>query len=173
MTDNSIAMFGLIGAAIGAVPGILGVLIPWLRNRDDVARASRNLELARKEVEFIGSWLKTMSEVCNESEMASLKLQARQRLDQLLVAGDEASAQLQPPPPEAVPAPKRRLGMLSYVYLGFFGFMMFGASIDENDEVSLDYFLQEISSGDGQTALIVFAIPLLFILFRWWRPKPE
>lgn len=172
MTDNSIAMFGLIGASIGAIPGILGVLIPWLRNRDDVARASRNLELARKEVEFIGSWLQTMSEVCSESEMASLKLQARQRLDQLLVAGDEASAQLQPPP-AAAPAPKRRLGTLSYVYLGFFGFMMFGASIDENDEVSLDYFLNEISGGDGQMALIVFAVPLLFIFYRWWRPKAE
>ena len=57
MSEGTIAFFGLIGAAIGAIPGVLGVVIPWLRNRDKNSQAMRELDLAKKEVEFVSAWL--------------------------------------------------------------------------------------------------------------------
>ena len=37
MAESSIAWFGLIGVIVGAVPAMIGAVVPWLRDRDRIA----------------------------------------------------------------------------------------------------------------------------------------
>ena len=168
--EGTIAFFGLIGAAIGAIPGMLGVVVPWLRNRDKTSRAMRDLDLAKKEVEFISAWLDAVAAITDEEERKAAQKDARARLDSVMCASREASDSLVATQIADRQEKRQRKGsILLFAYLGFYLFMLLGASIDENDDVSLAHFVKELGSEDTVAALIVFALPLLFLAWRWHR----
>ncbi len=60
--NDAINLFAALGALLGAITAIITQLIPWLKNRDDMEQDRKKLELAKMEVEFITSWIKTANE---------------------------------------------------------------------------------------------------------------
>ena len=60
--NDAINLFAALGALLGAITAIITQLIPWLKNRDDMEQDRMKLELAKMEVEFITSWIKTANE---------------------------------------------------------------------------------------------------------------
>ena len=162
MSEGTIAFFGLIGAAIGAIPGVLGVVIPWLRNRDKNSQAMRELDLAKKEVEFISAWLEAASSIADEEDRKAIQREARARLDSLMSANRIATQAV-----EAQEKPRRKGSMALLMYLGFFLFMMFGASIDEQNNSSIGKLLSELAA--ETEVFVLFTLPLVFLLWRWHR----
>ena len=168
MSEGTIAFFGLIGAAIGAIPGVLGVVIPWLRNRDKNSQAMRELDLAKKEVEFISAWLEAASSIADEEDRKAIQREARARLDSLMSANKATSESLiATQAVEAQEKPRRKGSMALLMYLGFFLFMMFGASIDEQNNSSIEKLLSELAA--ETEVFVLFTLPLVFLLWRWHR----
>ncbi len=164
---SNIAIFGLIGALIGAVPAVLGVLFTWLKGRDAVSRSLKKMELLRAEVDFISAWTEAVSSVVEHDELNIRKETARTRLDELMQITEkdisENSKELK------IDSVKKRKSLALYIYSGFFSFVIFGSSIDDDDNPSLSYMIDEITSSDGATGIIVIAIPWVFLLIRWYR----
>ena len=50
MSEFNIALLGLLGAVVGAVPVLVGVVGAWFKDRDRIAAEKRTLELAKLEV---------------------------------------------------------------------------------------------------------------------------
>jgi hypothetical protein len=157
MTDPmTTAWLGLISAAVGATPAVFGVVMPWLRDRDRIATERRRLELAKVEVDFIAAWLDAAAKLSGP-DFETMKAEARERLNRLLEP--RAQATLSP----ADHAASRRSRWLSWAFydcLGLYSFMLLGASVDESDNISLAHFFEEFK-GDGLTAIVLFAIPLV------------
>ncbi|MEH6651515.1 MAG: hypothetical protein V7707_15925 [Motiliproteus sp.] len=166
-TSITIAMFGLVGALLGAVPGILGVFFTWLRNRDSVQRSLKKVELAQAEVELIGSWLTVVSKLDDDDFLQQKQQTARDRLDGLMASID---AQLERDVVDTVAQrkPQRSLGF--YIYSGFFFAMLLGTAVDDNDDFSWDYFAAAIVGEDG-FILLLFALPWLYLLVKHIRAR--
>jgi hypothetical protein len=177
MSDVSIALLGLIGAAMGAVPGILGAVIPWLRNKDNVARAMRDRELALKEIEFVSAWHKAMSDILPEEDLKSLKAEARSRLNALLLFNKPPTELIESPKsPETQMKPAKKGRMMFFTYLGFYVFMMFGASIDDDSKSSFSYLISKITTESGAFMFGILSIILVILFLRWFlsgRPKAQ
>lgn len=164
MADFNIAWLGLLGAVVGAVPALIGAVVPWLRDRDRISTEKRAFELAKLEVEFVSAWIDAASKLSGD-EVEAPKAIARARLYRLI--SDKPSGELRSSVgPSGSAKGKGRAAF--FIYLGFYCFMVFGASIDESDNVSLSHLVKELS-GDGMYALIVFAVPLVPLLIRWRR----
>jgi hypothetical protein len=162
MNEFNIAWFGLLGAAIGAIPSLLSVVIPWLRDRDKLATDKRALEVAKIEVEFISSWIDAAAKLPG-ADMDPYKAFARERLSRLL--GSPA------PPPKTAPltaGEKVRVkgGFAFLVYLGFYCFLLFGASIDSANNVSFGHLLDELM-GDSGGVYLFLLVPLIVFFLRW------
>lgn len=167
MADSNVAIYGLIGAAIGAVPALISAVGPWMRARDRIARERRLMELAKLEVEFVSSWLDAADKL-EGADLADQRRQARERLGQLIGGGATAisvSVAGEPEVQEGRAPVQGRTGFL--VYLGFYAFMLFGNSLDEHDNPSMDYFLHQM--GELWPAALVFAAPLAWLGLRWYR----
>lgn len=168
--SSSIAIFGLIGALIGAAPAVLGVLFPWLKGRDAVSRSLKKIELLKAEVDFISAWTQAISSVTEHDELKVKKETARARLDDLMQISEkeisETSTEAQKIQSGSV---KKRKSLAFYIYSGFFFFMLFGSSINDDDNPSLSYMIDELTSSDGLAGLIVFGIPWVFLFIRWYR----
>ncbi len=170
MSDEAKILIGLIGAAIGVIPALIGVIIPWLRNRDKTSQAMRDLDLAKKEVEFILAWLEAASSISDDVDRKSIQSDARSRLNSLMSASTETSESLLSHQiAHRKEKPRRKGSLLLFSYLGFYLFMLFGASIDDQNNVSLTHLIAEIFSEDGWIILIVFGLPLVFLFLRWYR----
>lgn len=169
MSDAStnIALFGLIGALVGAIPGILGVLFNWLKSRDTVSRSMKRMELAKAEVDFISAWLKTVSTLADDESLMSLQNTARTRLDRLMQITEQEVEVKTEESIEAKESPKKiKRSLWFYIYTGFFFFMLLGASINDQGNVSFEQLKNELS-GDGGIALIVFGIPWVILFVRY------
>ena len=164
MNDFSIALLGLLGAIAGTLPGLIGAVRTWLRERDRTAKRRRAVELAKLEVEFISSWMDAASKLTGE-EIEARKAMAQERL-LLLMSGE---TQVQPESRDASREVAKVKGKTAFLmYLGFYCFMIFGASIDDSDNVSITHLVSEIQ-GDGLVAMTILAIPLVLLLIRWRR----
>jgi len=173
MSDAStnIALFGLIGALVGVVPGILGVLFSWLRSRDSVSRSLKNIELAKAEVDFISAWLKTVSTLVDDESLKPLQETARNRLDRLMDLTEEGIEERTDESLETKASPKQvKRSFWFYIYTGFFFFMLFGSSIDDQNNVSYEYFINELS-GEGGFAILFFGIPWVILFVRYHLSK--
>jgi hypothetical protein len=165
--SSNIAIFGLIGALIGAVPAVLGVLFTWLKGRDTVSRSLKKIELLKAEVDFIKAWTEAISSVVEHDELKSRKEAARARLDDLMqITEKDLSETCQDIQSDSVTT-RKSLGF--YIYSGFFFFIIFGSSINDDDIPSLSYMIDELTSSDGVSMLIVIGIPWLILLIRWYR----
>jgi len=170
-TGTAIALFGLLGAFVGAVPGLLGVLFNWLKNRDSISRSLRNIELAKSEVEFISHWLEVVSTLDDDEVLKARRKTAQARLDKLMLQTEEESERRAIKAIEAEVTPKQvRKNIGFYIYSGFFFFMLFGASIDDAGDVSIPHLLDELS-GDGLIAIILFGVPWIYLFIRYLRTK--
>ncbi len=165
MSETNIALFGLIGAIVGAIPALLGVVVPWLRDRDRTSTDRRNIELAKAEVELISTWLDAVNKVPGD-EHGNIKALARERLYRLLDVSAPIVHQRDMVP--AVAAGERPKRGAFFIYLGFYCFLLFGASIDDSNNVSLSHLLSE-ATGEGAAPLIVLCVPLIFLFIRWRR----
>lgn len=164
MPESNIAWFGLLGAIVGAIPALIGAVVPWVRDRDRIATAKRTMELAKLEVEFVSAWIDAASKLSGD-EMDAQKAVARARLYRLL--GDSAPLELRSDVgPTGSVKGKGRAAFL--IYLGFYCFMIFGASIDDSKGVSLSHLVNELR-GVGGPVLLVLAMPLVALLVRWRR----
>ncbi|MCP4328356.1 MAG: hypothetical protein GY791_07970 [Alphaproteobacteria bacterium] len=167
----NLALFGLLGAFVGAVPGILGVLYTWFKNRDAVSRSLRRIELAKSEVEFISTWLEVASSLDDDEALERRRQAARTRLDRLIDLTEEEIERRAVESKEDDVAPKKARGNIwFYVYSGFFFFMMLGASIDDQNNFSIPYLIKEIS-GEGGVVLLVFGIPWAVLFVRFLLSK--
>lgn len=169
MSNNMmIAIFGLIGAFVGIVPGILTLVMNWLRNRDNVSRTLRELELAKSELEFLDRWLALADKLEQDEQVLAEQQRAKARLLSL-VSKLEFSYSGLGLALTSVPSPKRqRKKVAFYSYSGFLGFILLGSTINDDGEFDWDYFLNEIQ-GDGTTALIFFGIIWVWLLLRFLR----
>jgi len=79
--NTNIALFGLIGALLGAIPGMLGVLFSWLKSRDSASRSLKNIEPAKAEVDFISAWLEIVSTLVDDESIKILHTTAQNRLE--------------------------------------------------------------------------------------------
>lgn len=165
MNEVSIAWFGLIGAIVGAVPGLLGVVVPWLKDRDRTSAQKRYIELAKAEVELISAWLDAIGKVAGDKH-ENVRDRARERLDRLFCI--EATLAEREDIGTTAPSGDRPKSTAFFVYLGFYCFLLFGTSIDDSGNASIDQLLME-ASGEGMGALIVMFVPLLLLFIRWRR----
>lgn len=168
--SSNIAIFGLIGALIGAVPGVLSVLFSWLKGRDAVSKSLKKMELLKAEVDFISAWTDAVTSVTEPNELRERKDAARERLDALMKIseGDVQEVTDESRQVKTLSVRKRK-SFGFYVYTGFFFFMLFGASINDQNKPSLSNLVDELTSSDGATAVILFGIPWLILLIRWYR----
>ena len=169
MTDanTNIALFGLIGALVGAVPGILSVLITWLKGRDAVSRSLKNIELAKAEVEFISIWLDTVSGLVVDESLETRKEAARSRLDRLMqLTAESIEERLDESTQHKGTPVKTSKDLWFYVYSGFFFFVIFGAGIDEKDEFSIPHLISEVT-GDGALPMLVLGSIWAFLFVRF------
>lgn len=166
-TSITIALFGLVGALLGAIPGILGVFFNWLRNRDSVQRSLKKVELAQAEVELIGSWLSVVSKLDDEAYFQQKQQTARERLDGLMGSIDIEIERAVVDPSEQR-KPQRSLGF--YIYSGFFIALLLGTAVNDNDDFSWDYFTAAIVGEEG-FILLLFALPWLYLLAKQLRAR--
>jgi hypothetical protein len=165
----NIAMYGLIGAIIGAIPALLGVVAPWLRDRDRVSTEKRRIELAKAEVEFISAWLDAVEKAPGDN-VKTIKLLALDRLSQLFDSNTQNVFQDSAAPQGANDIKSSRLKRGAFfVYLGFYCFMILGMSTDDSKNPSFSTLLKDIRS-DGGFTLILFSIPLIWLFIRSRRP---
>jgi hypothetical protein len=173
MSDSSttLALFGLIGACIGAIPGVLNAAFTWFKNKDAVSRSLKEIELAKSEVEFISSWLETVTQFDDDEELIRQRQSARSRLGKLMCSTEERIERRALESVEVQAAPKKsRASLAFYIYTGFFVFMVFGASIDATNSPSVDQLMKELS-GEGGVILLVFGIPWLVLFVRFLLSK--
>ena len=170
MAETSIGAIALIGALIGAVPAILGVVIPWVRSRDLVARSNREVELAKNRVEFMENWLKAKHLSSTPEEYESLKVHMGQQLDGIL---ESLGAALTPDPTSVgsvTPSPRaRRYRTFFYVTSGFYVFLIFGSSIDEQENSTFPQLMKELQNDTG--LYVFFLLPVVVSLILWLRAK--
>ena len=168
-SSSTIALFGLIGALVGAVPGMLGVVFTWLKNRDSITRSLRKIELAKAEVEFISKWLEVASTLDKEKTLENHRQTARIRLDKLMTQAEAEEERRTVESIEVEETPKRiRKNMGLYIYSGFFFFLLFGASIDkETNNPSLSHLLEEVTTFPGASAILVFGLPWVYFFTRY------
>lgn len=171
MSSSLIPLFGLIGAIIGAVPGLLGAIIPWLRDKDRVAQKKRDLEVAKLEVELIAAWIDAISKVPDQT-VETLKSHARTRLLQILDTGLRAPDVVGSAKPVAAQAAVHIIRPWAtrisfYTYLGFYVFLLLGASIDDAKGVSLSHLFSELTHSPGSYTMVVLSIPLAILFWRW------
>lgn len=168
-TATNIALFGLIGAIVAAAPGMLGVLAAWLKNRDSISQAMRNIELAKAEVEFISAWLEVSAGLDADESLEHRREQARTRLDRLMQVNEGEVKRREVETAARTDAGKtRHLGF--YIYSGFFFAMLLGSAVNDQDDFSLDYFMQEMA-GDGGVVILVFGIPWLIVFVKYLRSR--
>ena len=164
MSEFNIALLGLLGAVVGAVPVLVGVVGAWFKDRDRIATEKRTLELAKLEVEFVSAWIDTAAKFSGD-EVETQKAMARARLCRLLA--DEAPTEMRSSGGPIRSA--KGTGRTAFlIYLGFYCFMIFGASIDDDNNVSLSHLMNELQ-GEGAGAMTVLAVPLVVLLVRWRR----
>lgn len=167
----NLAIFGLIGAIIGTVPGILGALITWMKGRDSISKSLKKIELLKAEVDLISAWTEAMSSVVGNDELKVRRESVRVRLDALMqqiteediIENSNEIRKIQRAPE------KKRKSLAFYIFSGFFFFMIFGASIDDEDNPSSTHLVHELTSSDGATAIIFFSIVWVILLIRWYR----
>lgn len=170
--SSNIALFGLIGALIGTVPGVLGVLFTWLKSRDAVTRSIKNIELAKIDVEFTSAWVAAVSSVADEEMLQARKEFALARLDKLMRLAEIDTAERAVESLEIEASPKKApKPLVFYIYSGFFFFVLFGASIDEQDNVSLSYFITDITTGDGLYGFAFLSVIWVVFLVQHIRSK--
>lgn len=147
-----------IGAILGAVGAIMPHLIPWFRDRDHIAKTRKRIESAKLEVDFITSWMAAASEFSGD-EIEEKKSQAKKQLVRLLDASEITPFQDN----EVQEKPKAGLlvSIASYGYLGFYLFMVFGASIDDSNNSSISQLLSE----DNPVILSIMLVPLLILFY--------
>jgi hypothetical protein len=166
---TNIALLGLIGAIVAAAPGLLGVLATWVKNRDDISRAMRNLELAKTEVEFISAWLEVSAGLDADESLEHRREQARTRLDRLMQV-NEVEVERR----EVEKTARTEVGKTShlgfYIYSGFFFAMLLGSGIDDQDEFSFEYFKQEMA-GEGGVVILLFGIVWLVLFVKSFRSR--
>ncbi|MBL4583686.1 MAG: hypothetical protein JKX83_03615 [Pseudomonadales bacterium] len=170
-TSTNIALFGLMGAFVGVVPGVLGVLVAWLKSRDSVATHLKNIEVSKAELDFITAWLSTASCLPYDEATKALEHKARARLHQLIQT-TETTLPLHSAPAAELNQTGRKSSRFSwfYIYSGFLWFMILGSSIDDEGDVSGDYFMAEMS-GDGGFAILMFVIIWVVFFVRRLRSK--
>lgn len=171
MAETNIGAFALIGALIGAVPAVLSVVMPWLRSRDYVARSNREVELAKNRVEFIASWLDAKKASSTPEEFEVLKRRVGERLDGILESSEAALAPGLVPEPEARSSTPRvrRNRTFFYVAFGFFAFLVFGSSVDDDGNSTWSQLVNSLEADTGM--YVFFLLPVAWTLFLWMRAR--
>lgn len=156
--DMTTEFLAAIGAILGAASAIVSHLVPWFKDRDNLAKNQKIIESARLEVDFIASWVAAAAEFSGD-EIDEKRSQAKKKLVRLLDYPEVASNK------DIEDSEKPRAGILVsiafYAYLGLYSFILLGASIGENDEISLLQLLSE----DNLVTLLFLFIPLLILFF--------
>lgn len=174
MTDGSsnIALFGLIGALAGTIPGLLGVFFGWLKSRDSLTRTQKSIEVAKAEVDFISEWVKAAESTSEGEELSTRKQLARDRLDALLKVTEEDAERISKSTREIKTSEvSSKKSLAFYIYSGFFFFLLLGSAVDENDDFSISYFMSEMMSEDGAITVAAFGIPWIIWFIHRWRVK--
>jgi len=167
--NTSIALFGLLGALAGTVPGLLGVLFGWLKSRDTITKAMKKVELSKAEVEFTSSWIDTMSKVSDGDELETQKALAKNRLDELMQMTNEDIDEIEQSKQTTANKPKEKSSVAFYVYSGFYFFLLLGASVDAQDNFSLSFFLNELSTPDSELGSTIYFFSFIWIVWFVYR----
>lgn len=168
-STTNIALFGLIGAVVAAAPGMLGVLSAWLKNRDAISQAMRNIELAKAEVEFVSAWLEVAAGLDDDESFAHRKEQARTRLDRLMQINEgEVERREVETAARTEEGKSHHLGF--YIYSGFFFAMLLGSGVNDQDELSFEYFRQEMV-GEGGVVILIFGIIWIALFVKYLRSR--
>jgi len=148
-----------VGAILGALGAILPQVIPWLTERSNLGRESKRIDIAKKEIEFISTWMEAAADFSGP-EIEDKKRQAESQLASLLVPPSTALSH----PESGLESIKGKPSILSniafYGYLGFYLFLVFGASIEDGTN---DSSLEELSKNFGM--IITFLVPLVILFF--------
>ena len=156
-----------VGAILGAVGAIVPHIIPWFRGREKLLRERKRIEFAKLEVDFISAWIAAASAFSGQ-EIEEKKSQAEKQLVQLLGPSEIISNKPQQE------SDKPRAGILVsiafYGYLGFYLFLVFGASIDRSTN---NPSITELLSEDNPILLLIFLVPLLILFFVRRRSKAK
>ncbi|MCW9051331.1 MAG: hypothetical protein OQJ91_03255 [Motiliproteus sp.] len=140
----------------------------WLKTPDNLTKSLRNIELEKAEVDFISAWLETTAKVTTDKEdLKSRKDSARLRLDKLMQFAEESIDEISDTAIRPNVHPKEEKKSTGfYIYSDFFFFTMFGASLDDEDEISVSHFIEKVTSSDGAAAFILFGVIWLIRLVK-------
>ena len=183
----TIALFGLIGALAGTLPPILA----FLRTRDASATRRHDLEAALTEVQFLNEWLNISGKLVGDAELTERQDKARHRLDalmtrvELLEAAPLATAPQQPvprtsrsegiddaeAPREASPTAPGRPVRFPFISSGLFFMTTLGASVNPDQQLSLDHLIHEVTVTEGGYAFVVIAVFWLAMMGRYFWAK--
>jgi len=156
----------LLGALIGAIPGALGVLVPWLRSRESSVRLGREIALGRSRVEFLEAWLQAHAAAGPAEGADDARAEVRDLLGSIL---SSLQPSLDPKVGQDIALARgseSRVRVRRALFLGFLGFTLFGLGgsfLDDGGNFSgLDNFDADLVLG-----FLFFAVVVLVLFVRW------
>lgn len=73
----------IVGALAGLFPAILTWVLSWLEKRTLATKQNRALDLAKRHIEFLESWVKVQETLCSPERFEAIKQEASKELDEL------------------------------------------------------------------------------------------
>lgn len=167
--NTSIALFGLIGALAGTIPGLLGVMFGWLKSRDTITKAMKKVELSKAEVDFTCSWVDTISKVTEGAELEQRKALAKSRLDELMKITHQDINEIEQTEQTTSNKPKQKGSLPFYIFSGFTFFILLGASVDERDNFSIDYFIHQLTAANSEYGDTIYFFAFVWLVWFIYR----
>jgi hypothetical protein len=173
----------IVGAVAGLLPVLLTSALSWLEKRSLATKQNRALDLAKRHIEFLDSWVKVQETISSSERFEEIKLEASEELDQLRISLSERMVEEEEE--QDIESGERNLlqrlflaywphnaagwvwHTLFYMFLGMTVLWAFAIGIDpDTGQFSMDVFWSDLVL----TALL-FIFPLLFI--RWLAVRTD
>ncbi len=83
MSQSQQIVIIIVGALAGLFPVLLTSALSWLEKRSLATKQNRALDLAKKHIEFLDSWVKVQETLCSAERFEEIKQETSDELDQL------------------------------------------------------------------------------------------
>lgn len=178
-------IFIIVGAIAGLFPVFLTSALSWLEKRSLATKQNRALDLAKRHIEFLDSWVKVQETISSSEHFEEIKLEASEDLDQLRKSLSERMVEEEEDIEDDEKNLLQRLFLaywphnaagwvwhtLFYMFLGMNVLWVFGIGIDpDTGQYSRDVFWEDINT------TLFLIVPLLFVpllLIRWLAVKTD
>ncbi len=155
------------GASINAIIAVIGAILAvsikffdaigfWKKSRDKNLLEEKQANQTFAEIKLIKSWLEAVSSSADGAELESRRKLALTRLDNLMT---NYQVSIQPQENIKVVSKNKKNNTWFYVMSAFLAVAILGMFVDDEDELSINYFLENL---DTDTI-----IGFCFVLIVW------